>query len=61
MGKHRAQYHAVYEELMRRLAAIDKQKTSAQMSLFGDIIEEKAPEVKYPDIPEWSTAELLSK
>lgn len=31
------------------------------MSLFGDIIEEKAPEVKYPDIPEWSTAELLSK
>lgn len=61
MGKRRAQYHAVYEELMRRLAAIDKQKTSAQMSLFGDIIEEKAPEVKYPDIPEWSTAELLSK
>lgn len=61
MGKHRAQYHSVYEELMRRLATIDKQKTSAQMSLFGDIIEEKAPEVKYPDIPEWSTAELLSK
>ena len=60
MGKRRAQYHAVYEELMRRLAAIDKQKSSAQMSLFGDIIEEEAPEVKYPDIPEWSTADLLS-
>ena len=61
MGKHRSQYHAVYEELMRRLATIDKQKSSAQMSLFGDIIEEKAPEVKYPDIPEWNTAELLSR
>ncbi len=61
MGKKRAQYHAVYEELMRRLSAIDKQKTSAQMSLFGDIIQESAPEVSYPDIPEWSTAELLSK
>ena len=61
MGRHRSQYHAVYEELMRRLAAIDKQKSSAQMSLFGDIIEEKAPEVVYPDLPEWSTAELLSK
>ncbi len=60
MGQRRAQYHAVYEELMRRLAAIDKQKSSAQMSLFGDIIEEKPPEVKYPDIPEWNTSELLS-
>ena len=46
---------------MRRLAAIDKQKSGAQMSLFGDIIEEEAPEVSYPEIPEWSTAELLSK
>ncbi len=61
MGGKRAQYHAVYEELMRRLAAIDKQKSSAQMSLFGDIIEEAAPEVVLPDVPEWSTAELLSK
>ena len=61
MGKRRAQYHAVYEELMRRLAAIDKQKSSAQMSLFGDIIEDKAPEVKYPDVPEWGTADLLSR
>ena len=61
MGKRRVQYAAVYEELMRRLAAIDKQKSGAQMSLFGDIIEEAAPEVVYPDLPEWSTAELLSK
>ena len=61
MGKKRAQYHAIYEELMRRIAAIDKQKNSAQMSLFGDIIAEEVPKVAYPDIPEWSTAELLSR
>ena len=60
-GKHRSQYEAVYEELMRRVAGIDKQKGSAQMSLFGDIIEESAPEVSYPNIPEWDTADLLSR
>lgn len=61
MGKHRSQYLAVYEELMKRVAGIEKQKASAQMSLFGDIIEEAAPEVDYPDIPEWETADLLSR
>ncbi len=61
MGKRRSQYEAVYEELMRRIAGIDKQKASAQMSLFGDIIEENAPEVIYPDLPEWDAEELLSR
>ena len=61
MGKHRSQYEAVYEDLMRRLAAIDKQKSSAQMSLFGDIIREEAPKANYPAIPEWDTAEKLSR
>ena len=61
MGHRRAQYNAVYEEIMRRVAGIDKQKTSAQMNLFGDIITEEAPEVVYPDLPEWDTADLLSK
>ncbi len=61
MGKRRSQYAAVYEELMRRVQGIDKQKSSKQMSLFGDILEEEAPQVVYPDIPEWSTADLLSK
>ncbi len=60
MGKRRSQYAAVYEELMRRIAGIDKQKNSAQMSLFGDILEDEAPRVEYPDLPEWNTAELLS-
>lgn len=61
MGHARAQYEAVYEELMRRVAGIEKQKNSSQMSLFGDIIEEEAPTIEYPNIPEWDTAELLSR
>lgn len=60
-GKHRSQYYAVYEDLMRRISGIDKQRDSAQMSLFGDVIEETAPEVVYPDIPEWETSEKLSR
>ncbi len=61
MGQKRSQYNAVYEELMKRIAGIEKQKSSAQLSLFGDIIEEKAPEADYPDIPEWETQDLLSR
>lgn len=61
MGKHRSQYAAVYEDLMRRISGIDKQKSSAQMSLFGDFIHEEPPVAEYPDIPEWSAQDLLSK
>ena len=46
---------------MRRVQGIDKSKASAQMSLFGDIIEEEAPVAEYPEIPEWEKGELLSK
>lgn len=60
-GHHRSQYIAVYEDLMKRIAGMEKQKNSAQLSLFGDFIAEKAPEADYPDIPEWETSELLSK
>ncbi len=59
-GKHRSQYNAVYEDLMKRIAGMDKQKSGAQMSLFGDIIEEKAPEADYPAIPEWISSDLLA-
>ena len=61
MGQSRSQYAAVYEEIMRRIAGIEKQKASAQMSLFGDIIEDEAPIIDYPAIPEWDTDELLSR
>lgn len=60
-GYHRSQYCAVYEDLMRRVQGIDKSKASAQMSLFGDIIEEEAPKAEYPNIPEWEKEELLAK
>ncbi len=61
MGQHRSQYAAVYEELMRRMQSIEKQKNSMQMSLFGDIIREETPKANYPEIPEWEKEELLSK
>ncbi|MBO5046673.1 MAG: DNA polymerase III subunit alpha [Clostridia bacterium] len=60
-GQKRSQYSAVYEDLMRRISAIDKQKESAQMSLFGDFIKEEPPKADFPNIPEWDSAELLSK
>ena len=40
---------------------MDKQKAGAQMSLFGDIIEEQNIEIDYPDIPEYEQTEKLSK
>ncbi len=61
MGIRRSQCHAVYEDLMRRIAAIDKEKQGAQLSLFGSIIKEEAPKANFPDIPEWDLTELLSK
>lgn len=61
MGVARSQLYAVYDELYNRAAAIHKQKNSAQISLFGDIIEETKLEVTYPDIPEFELMEKLSK
>lgn len=40
---------------------MDKQKAGAQISLFGDIIEEQSLEIVYPDIPEYEQTEKLSK
>ncbi len=61
MGIKRSQCEAVYEELMHRVQGIEKQKASAQMSLFGDFIPDEAPKAEFPDIPEWDSADLLSK
>ncbi len=60
LGKKRSQYYAIYEDLMKRVAGIEKQKSGAQMSLFGEIIQEENPQPDYPDIAEWESAELLS-
>ena len=61
MGYKRSQYAAVYEDLMRRISGMDKQKNGAQLSLFGDIIREEAPKAEFPDIPEWEHMDLLAK
>lgn len=61
LGKHRSQYYAVYEDLMRRISGIEKHGSGAQMSLFGEIIKEEPPKAEYPDIPEWELSDLLSR
>ena len=60
-GYTRSQFASVYDEVYSRVNAMDKQKAGAQISLFGDIIEEQALEITYPNIPEYETMEKLSK
>ena len=60
-GYNRAQVAAVYEEVLTRVNAMEKQKGGAQISLFGEFIEEQAIEIHYPNIPEFETMEKLSK
>ncbi len=60
-GYTRSQFAAVYEEVLTRVSAIDKQKAGAQISLFGSVLQEQAIEIKYPNIPEYETMEKLSK
>lgn len=61
LGQTRSQYFAVADELLKRVSGIEKQKNSAQMSLFGEIIEEEPPKADYPEIPEWESGELLAR
>ena len=60
-GYARAQVAAVYEDVLARVNAMDKQKAGAQISLFGSILEEQSIEVAFPNIPEYETMEKLSK
>ncbi len=60
-GYSRAQVAAVYEDVLVRVNAMDKQKAGAQISLFGSILEEQSVEVAFPNIPEYETMEKLSK
>lgn len=61
MGVKRSQLYAVYDELYSRAVAINKQKNSNQISLFGDIIEEEKLVADYPDLPEYELMEKLSR
>ena len=60
-GIARSRLFAVYDEVYTRAAGINKQKSGAQMSLFGEFIEEESLEVEYPDIPEYDIMDKLSK
>ena len=60
-GYNRAQVAAVYEEVLSRVGALEKQKNGMQMSLFGSVIEETKIDVHFPNIPEYETMERLSK
>ena len=61
MGIARSRLAQVYEPLCNRAKAISKQKSSAQMSLFGDIIQDEKIEVNYPDIAEFELNEKLAR
>ena len=60
-GVYRSQVAAVYEDVMAKVNARDKQKAGMQISLFGGILEEQAIEVVFPNIPEYETMDKLSK
>lgn len=60
-GYNRAQVSAVYEDVMTRVSALEKQKNGKQMSLFGSVVEETKLEISFPNIPEYETMERLSK
>ena len=60
-GYTRSQFASVYEEVLARVNAMDKQKAGEQLSFFGSILEEQAIDIRYPDIPEFETMEKLSK
>lgn len=61
MGVPRSRLAVVYEDLCTRAKAINKQKSGAQMSLFGDFITDETLDVVYPQIPELELNEKLAK
>lgn len=60
-GVRRSQLLAVYESVLDRANKINKQKSSMQMSLFGDIIEEDVTDITYPNIPELENNDKLAR
>lgn len=61
MGVPRSQLALVYEDLCARAKAINKQKSGAQMSLFGDFIADETLDVVYPKVAELELNEKLAK
>ena len=61
MGVRRSQLILVYDGLYQRAVGIAKQKNSAQMSFFGDIIADEKLSVSYPDVAEYELNEKLAR
>ena len=59
-GIYRSKLICVHERLIETAAAINKQKESDQLSLFGTVLDEKPLTVEYPDIPEYDVKEKLA-
>jgi DNA polymerase III alpha subunit len=60
-GYARSQVAAVYEEVLTRVSAREKQKGGAQISIFGNILDEQVIDIKYPNLPEYELMEKLAK
>ena len=61
LGVKRSQLMLVYEQVYARASAINKERNSAQISLFGEIIQEDKIDVEYPNVPEYDVMEKLSR
>ncbi|MBR2375381.1 MAG: DNA polymerase III subunit alpha, partial [Clostridia bacterium] len=60
-GYTRQAFASVYEDALARANAVEKQKSGAQISLFGSIVEEQGLDIAIPNLPEYDTMERLSK
>lgn len=60
-GRARAQLMQAYMGIYDRAIAINKEKASNQISLFGDIIKEEAIIYEYPEVREFSSKDKLSR
>lgn len=61
MGVYRSQLMLVYDSVYMRAVGMAKQKSGAQISLFGEFIEEEKLTAEYPDVPEYELNEKLAK
>ncbi len=61
-GKNRAQCMQIYSEIYDRALAMNKEKTSAQISLFGGgFIKEEKMQIKWPTVKEFASNDKLSR
>jgi DNA polymerase-3 subunit alpha len=59
-GKRRSQLLAAYPEAIEAAAALQRDKSVGQASLFGDVVGGPSEIVEYPDLPELTDPEILA-